>query len=126
MTLQDLFEATIPKQDITDAKKVLKDWAVENRVDTGGRGLDRAFDEAYSKGSIEELDPHAITIWHDWGRRPNSETPPILARLKDGKIIILDGQHRIIVAREEKKKIKCFVIELPLRFSRARKRYILD
>lgn len=117
----------IPAEDKKDAIGVYHDWCFHNRVQFGFSDSDRIFEKYYAQGKIEELEVSKINTHHDWGRRTDSKTPPIVMRLKNDVLIVLDGQHRIFTAKDKGvNTLKCFVINLPIRYSKPTKRYLLD
>jgi hypothetical protein len=127
MKLSSLFENVIPDEDVKDAVQVFKDWAFQNRLSFGFASPERIFEKAFASGKKETLDIDKIKTHYDWGRRPESDNLPIVMRIKNGNLIVLDGQHRIFAAKDKKKTtIDCFVIEMPIRFSKPTKKYLLD
>lgn len=114
----------IPEQDKKDALQVFKDWCFQFRARVDYP--EQVFSDAYDQGQLEEVLVNQIVTHHDWGRRPKSNTPPIIMRLKNGKLIVLDGQHRVLHAREKgEPTISAFVINIPLNKSKLKGYYLV-
>lgn len=126
--LINLFESeSISAEDKKDAFEVFKDWSFQRRVNLGFTPIERVFNTAWQNGKLETVDLSKLTPHHDWGRRTESKNPAIVARLKNGEFVILDGQHRVITAKElGKTQINCFVLDMPIRYSKPTKKYLLD
>lgn len=107
----------VKKEDIEDARGVLKDWSLAERLHWMGANIDRVFDDALAKAKVEQI-PIAtgkFNIFHDWGRRPKSNNPIITLRQPDGTQFILDGQHRYLTLKEAgAKAINTLALDIPL------------
>ena len=105
----------VSEQDIKDALRVLKVCSRNDEIDWGYSNIEQCFYRAFSHAEVDEILIRDIEIHHDWGRRPESDTPIIIAHFENDINIILDGQHRVIVAREQGKKyIKGLVLNFPI------------
>lgn len=94
----------IPLEDKQDALKVLKALSKYYHINWGTLTIKDAFNTALNNARIEELNINELEVHHDWGRRPDSNSPIIIAHFSDDNYVVLDGQHRLIVARENGKK----------------------
>lgn len=120
--LEDTLNNKINSNDISDAKYVLDNWMFEYRVKTNLTAKD-IFNKFPLK--LESIPLNKLKPWKDWGRRPNNNNPIIVGRLIDNNLIILDGQHRVIKAKEAgENDIKGYVIDLPFKWSNPSKKYI--
>jgi hypothetical protein len=116
MRICEIFESEelVPKMDLVDAFEVLRDYLFYYKISIEGEKLKQAFNEAWENAELETININELKPHHDWGRRPESQTPIIVAHFLTGEYVILDGQHRLIVAREQNKKtIEAFVLEFP-------------
>ncbi len=123
----DSSKFSIKPEDLKDALMVLKDWSYEYNV-RWNDSIDKIWNNLVKDGYIDSLNVSELKAWRDLGRRPDSEqmkNPIIVGKLMDGNYIILDGQHRLIKAKEiGQNKIKSFVIDLPLSRSTFTKKYV--
>ena len=102
-------------EDIHDALFVLKNISNEYKLSWSKEQMTFAFEYALANATLEDIPVNELQIHYDWGRRPASNTPIIVAQFTDDNIVILDGQHRVIVAREKgKRTIEAFVLKLPV------------
>ena len=105
----------VSEQDIKDALRVLKVCSRNDNIDWGYSNIEQCFYRAFDRASLEQLKVSDIEIHHDWGRRPEGVVPIIIAHFENEVEFILDGQHRVIVAREQGKKyIMGLVLNFPI------------
>ena len=127
MKVSDLIKESISIEDTADARQVFKDWTFIKRISFGFTDIDRFFEKYFSNGKVELVDISLLKPHHDWGRRPESENPPIIMRLKNSELVILDGQHRVLAAKDKgKTDIQCYVFDAPIRYSKPTKKYLVD
>jgi GNAT superfamily N-acetyltransferase len=120
--LQKAAAEHISPADSRDALQLLKDWSFEYGVNWRNLNIDQVFQEALASAQLQDVPLNQLRIHHDWGRRPKRKKPIIVGKTQDGHYIVLDGQHRILVAKEAgETTISAYVLSLPLvRVSRGR------
>jgi len=115
------------KEDLSDALEVLKDWGYNTGVSSGIQSIESIFTKSVTNGKLEDIDINILKIHHDYGRVPTDgqqSIPIIVGKLRDGKYVVLDGQHRIIQAKKNNSStVKAFVINLPIGYSKFQKKY---
>jgi GNAT superfamily N-acetyltransferase len=112
----DKKQPVISNEDKRDALDVMKGYALQYRVNIGNYDISTELDTAFKTAKLESIDLALLKPHYDWGRRPHSDTPIIVAHFETGEYVILDGQHRVIEAKEKgEHNIKAFVLSLPFR-----------
>jgi hypothetical protein len=130
MTISEIVteQEKVSSQDLDDAKQTLKDWSYQYGV-SWDHNIDTIWPMLVRKSKLQQIPLIALRAHHDWGRRPTPEqsTNPIIVGQYDQKYVILDGQHRVLLAKEQNQnEISALVIPLPLQWSKFRKRYQAD
>jgi hypothetical protein len=127
MTLKEMAtKAEVSNEDLQDSLQVLKDWSYQVGA-IWDVSIDKIWNNLVSNAKIVDINLNELRPHHDWGRLPSAsqmKNPIIVGKLIGGNYLVLDGQHRIIRAKElNKEKIQALVIELPLKYSKMLKRY---
>lgn len=126
MSSDSLLETAVSKEDLQDSLQVLKDWSYQVGA-IWDVPIDKIWNNLVNNAKIVDINLNELQPHHDWGRIPSAsqmKNPIIVGKLIGGNYLVLDGQHRIIRAKElNKEKIQALVIELPLKYSKMLKRY---
>lgn len=107
----------VGKADMRDAHEVLKDMIAYERKFQFYR-LPSLEDLNAQRCNVQDLPLSKIKTWGDYGRRPKGKSldKPIVVAKYDSKLVVLDGQHRVITLQEKgKKTVSGVVIELTTR-----------
>lgn len=122
-------QSVVKDADIKDAQKVFDDWLTFGSNATTFLSTDIVFNAGLEKAKYQSIQINKLSVFHDWGRRPKSDNPIVVASVeKLGTIayIILDGQHRFLAAKEaNKKEINAYVIPMDVKWSRPSKKWLV-